>query len=338
MGRNKGWWEIKRDRDRAFVHACTKGNLKEVIRLSKQEVNPQAYQAGLVEACKFGRLDIASYLVEAGADVNDESSVEPPLHAAIRMGATEVVSYLLNVGANPNLHGRIHPKTAIEIALMNRLGHIAMELLRFGAVLPDLGKGQISATLQLAIARFNDVSEDLCQKPKWYAGKMLNDLPLVHTVSVWGAVAWLKRAVLSGADINQRCGQWQNNTPLHLACACGKEDVIAFLLAAGADEDAKRRDGHMPFECALELGQVPAMVAYMKAKGLAAYEKFRGKHLNEWFAHNRSSKEMATQAMQAALSAETEMQLKQVFGAFDCFDQSAGCQQEVGHRRPSLAF
>jgi hypothetical protein len=317
MGRYKNWWELQRDEDRDFVRACIGGKLKNVEHSSNRKYSPQAYRHGLVEACKYGHLDVASYLIGIGIDVNDTSCGEPPLHAAIRMGASSMISYLLSVGADPNLRGQLHPKTPIEIALTHRMGSVAMELIRFGAVLPDLSRGQVSSQLQLAIARYDEVSEDLCKKPRWYAGKMLNGLPLIHTVSSWGALPWLKRCVLSGADVNQRCGTRQNSTPLHLACALGKENAIAFLLTAGADEDAKDMNGCMPFERAIEVGQVPAMVAYMKFKGLAAYEKFRGKYLNEWFAHNKSSLEMCTQMMQAALSTETEVQLQQAFGAFD---------------------
>jgi ankyrin repeat protein len=313
----KSWLELQKEKYRGLVRACVKGNLKEVARWSQKGVHASAYQKGLEEACMHGRLDVAIFLIEAGADVNDSSCGEPLLHVALRGRNTEVARYLLSLGGDPNSHGRLHPATPIEIAIMNRLGFMAVELMRYGAELPDLGAGEVSSEVQLAIARFNDVSEDLCQKPGWYVGKMLNDLPLLHAVSAWGAVPWLKRAVLSGADINSRCGMWQSNTPLHLACSCGKEDAIAFLLASGANEDAKNRDGHMPFQCAIELGQVPAMVAYLKAKGLAPYQQFRGRYLNEWFAHDRDSMQMCNQVMQAALSSEAEVQLQQAFGAFD---------------------
>lgn len=51
-------------------------------------------------ACHGGCLDVASYLIEHGADIDLQDSIQDTcLHYAARMGHVEIVDKLLSVGA-----------------------------------------------------------------------------------------------------------------------------------------------------------------------------------------------------------------------------------------------
>jgi ankyrin repeat protein len=61
----------------------------------------EANSKSLVSACLSGNIDIATVLINKGADVNDGAGGSPPLFAAIQSGNTNLVKLLLTKGAIP---------------------------------------------------------------------------------------------------------------------------------------------------------------------------------------------------------------------------------------------
>jgi ankyrin repeat protein len=56
----------------------------------------------LQKAVDGGFVDIASFLIKHGADINKSEGGSTPLHNAVRFGSPETVKFLLEVGAKPN--------------------------------------------------------------------------------------------------------------------------------------------------------------------------------------------------------------------------------------------
>lgn len=91
-----------------FIQAL-EGDLKRLQHLlEKKGVPPDlldsAGYTALHYACRAGHLEIVSYLISSGADVNKptRANLSTPLHKAALAGRSACVHYLLGHGANPN--------------------------------------------------------------------------------------------------------------------------------------------------------------------------------------------------------------------------------------------
>ncbi|XP_072013622.1 tonsoku-like protein [Amphiura filiformis] len=99
----------RNEKGETLLHrACIDGNLKQVKRLIEQghPRNPRdnCGWIPLHEACNFGFYEIAEFLLDHGADINDRGGEGcggiTPLHDAIDGGNFEVADLLINKGAN----------------------------------------------------------------------------------------------------------------------------------------------------------------------------------------------------------------------------------------------
>lgn len=91
----------------------------------------------LIDAAKKGDLTVVKNLFLEGADINAKSkSGITPLHNAAMYGHTDVAEYLLNNGANINQYissGRYVNKTPYDVALMRKKTETANLLRQYGA-------------------------------------------------------------------------------------------------------------------------------------------------------------------------------------------------------------
>ena len=78
-------------------------------------------------------------------------------------------------------------------------------------------------------------------------------------------LAQVDRCIAAGANIEARGGEY-GETPLHWAAAGGIPEIVAALLDAGADLEARTRDGWTPLHLAAEHG-TPETVATLLDAG-----------------------------------------------------------------------
>ena len=72
----------------------------------------------------------------------------------------------------------------------------------------------------------------------------------IHDVAWKGDLAGVQRELNKGADVNAR-DEVYGGTPLHWAALRGRNEVAEFLIAEGADVNAKTRKGFTPLDEAI---------------------------------------------------------------------------------------
>jgi ankyrin repeat protein len=87
----------------------------------------------LHEACMSGNLELVEDLLNAGADIEEQTGDgSTPLHAAVWYSQIEVVKYLLDAGANVNIRGG-HDLTPLHLAASRGIQPVIHILLAHGA-------------------------------------------------------------------------------------------------------------------------------------------------------------------------------------------------------------
>ncbi len=176
----------------------------------------------LLQAASKGQLVVARFLLEHGANVDQQTSDDqgPALLIAASHGHKSMVELLLSKGANPNVKSR-GGTTALHEAASKGFVSIVEVLLA--------SKAEVDAR--------NDKEET----------------PLHLTIAA-GQDAVVEALLQHGADVNARRGN--GDTPLHFAAGRSDAGLIALLLNRGADINARNESGAPPLWAALESGRV----------------------------------------------------------------------------------
>ncbi|PVD39591.1 hypothetical protein C0Q70_02226 [Pomacea canaliculata] len=158
----------------------------------------ETQETALTLACCGGFLEVADFLIKAGADI--ELGCSTPLMEAAQEGHLDLVRYLLGAGAN--VHAQTGTcDTALTYACENGHTDVAEVLLEHGAVLEHDSEGGRTPLMKAARA---------------------------------GHMCTVQFLISKGADVN-RATSTNDHTVLSLACAGGHLSVVELLLANGAD-------------------------------------------------------------------------------------------------------
>ena len=216
-------------------------------------------------AARNGRVNIVKLLVKAGMDPNEvatlgDGSVTTPLFVAAQCGHVEVVRFLLNVGAK--IHGKFRP---LDLAIAS------------ADVLVSVGEECGSGRTPLHYAALNGCAKTaqrlISLRADLDAVSNDGDTPLLCAAAN-GNSEVVKSLLAAGADVHkvaQNC--WkpatfngfpqlfegvfsEGATPLLCAAARGSIEIVASLLAAGADANQAGSDGLTPFYYAVCKGHL----------------------------------------------------------------------------------
>ena len=233
----------------ALHRACTRGFAEDVRQLYRPGAD--ATEEALHIVCRNGRPDIASLLIDRGADVNaaDAGKKSTPLHVACTNGHVSVVCVLMDRGAAISATDRSGWTPLHEACFRGRL-EIARLLVDRGADVRCANAcgntplhlacctGRVSTALFL-VERGADVS----------AANQQLITPLHFACRGYAEAA--KMLIEHGANIHAET--MDGETPLHDACCVGEDtDAIAqALLAAGARVSKKNAFGTTPLDMAI---------------------------------------------------------------------------------------
>ncbi|XP_030046487.1 ankyrin repeat domain-containing protein 17 isoform X2 [Microcaecilia unicolor] len=194
-----------------LMEAAREGHEEMVALLLGQGANINAQteetqETALTLACCGGFLEVADFLIKAGADI--ELGCSAPLMEAAQEGHLELVKYLLAAGAN--VHATTATgDTALTYACENGHTDVADVLLQSGADLEHESEGGRTPLMKAARA---------------------------------GHVCTVQFLISKGANVN-RTTLNNDHTVLSLACAGGHLAVVELLLAHGADPTHRLKDG-----------------------------------------------------------------------------------------------
>ncbi|XP_053218117.1 ankyrin repeat domain-containing protein 17 isoform X6 [Podarcis raffonei] len=194
-----------------LMEAAREGHEEMVALLLGQGANINAQteetqETALTLACCGGFLEVADFLIKAGADI--ELGCSTPLMEAAQEGHLELVKYLLAAGAN--VHATTATgDTALTYACENGHTDVADVLLQADADLEHESEGGRTPLMKAARA---------------------------------GHVCTVQFLISKGANVNRTTAN-NDHTVLSLACAGGHLSVVELLLAHGADPTHRLKDG-----------------------------------------------------------------------------------------------
>jgi ankyrin repeat protein len=201
------------------------------------DVKAQAAVMGLsalYEAAEAGDLALVKRLLAAGADANVRTTLnETPLLRAAEGGFVDVAAALLDADADAKI-ARKSGETPLMLAASH--GDVAMLTL-----LLDRGRADV-----------NQKTDD----GRTALASAVTAPPRRGTAAV--------RLLLSrGANVNV---PYARSTALHQAVMHGNPEAAALLIAAGADVDAKDREGKTPLDRAIAGGRSDVLRALLEAR------------------------------------------------------------------------
>ncbi|KAK3251628.1 hypothetical protein CYMTET_39030 [Cymbomonas tetramitiformis] len=190
--------------------------LRKDVQVALQRRRRDEFSRFMFAACN-GDHDVVRTLIRRRMDINlRDYDGRSPLHVAAKEGCFNVVRLLLQETAEMNAVDR-WGRTPLQIAINHNQGPVAKLLTDWGAVI-----------------EMEDPSSALCDA----AGN--------------GDIATVRRLVQN--RVNPNCGDYDGRTPLHLAAAEGRQQVVEFLMSAGASQHAEDRWGCTPLMDAINAG------------------------------------------------------------------------------------
>ncbi|XP_042239177.1 rabankyrin-5-like isoform X2 [Homarus americanus] len=213
-----------------------------------------------------GQLTVAKHLLEASADLNTtDSQGLGLLHMAIQLKDIHVATFLINNGTDVNLRTR-EGQSPLELCINEGFGSVVALLCGKGA---DLNSHPNSPEPPLWLA-LNSKQEDIASilvqyhvdTDNWGDGPDGCLQTLLHKAIDENREDIACFLIRSGCDVNvvRKPGPGgtggeeatDQQTPLHLCCSWGLEDIVQTLLEHGAKVNAKDCENKTPLHHAIE--------------------------------------------------------------------------------------
>ncbi len=169
----------------------------------------------------------------AAIDAGDDDGVAATLAAAPGVAAACDVD-----GVSATMHALYRGRAAIAE--------------RVAAALPELNVFEAAA-----LGRIDRLREILERDPDAARARSADGFGALHFPGFFGLGAATEAAsalIAAGADVNARSDNAMSVLPLHSAVAGNHDDIVAVLLAAGADPNATQRHDYTPLHGAAESG------------------------------------------------------------------------------------
>lgn len=205
----------------------------------------------LLEAVKAEDLAGVQAALAAGADANEpDPSTLTPLHMAAARGAMEIATLLIEAGADVAVEAGTGQGKAHALHLAAQFDHPDMVrlLLDHGAAIDAATTRGETALILAAKSGYAGVAEVLLQAG---ADPLLGDAAYgdtaLYIASMHGYLEVVKLMLAKGVDPNLRNPK-SGETPLWVAAMDNRVEVIKTLLASGADPNIADDKGKTPVQ------------------------------------------------------------------------------------------
>ncbi len=205
--------------------------IQQVIQNSPDLINQPGPDGNteLIKAAGAGEIKVVTYLLDHGADVNQNTGKSFPLLEAVAAGNRSMVELLLSRGADVN--ARNGGSDALHMAVRKKFQAVTEVLLAHKADVNVLDAN--------------------------------GDTPLVEASRMDASVKIVKMLLSAGANPN--LANRNGEMPLHLAAYDSPEAVVA-LLSAGAEVNMKDTEGRTPLSYAAKSGNLKTIKLLLDAK------------------------------------------------------------------------
>ncbi|NXQ99430.1 MYPT2 phosphatase, partial [Sagittarius serpentarius] len=216
------------------------------------------------QACIDENLDMVKFLVENGANVNQQDNEGwTPLHAVASCGYLNIAEYLISHGAN--------------VAAVNSEGEVPSDIAE-EAAMKDLLLEQVKKQgVDLDLARKEEEQQMLQDARQWLNSGRIEDIKqprtgatALHVAAAKGYSEVMRLLIQAGFNLNvQDNDGW---TPLHAAAHWGVKEACSILAEALCDMDIRNKLGQTPFDVADE-GLVEHLEMLQKKQSVLRSEK-----------------------------------------------------------------
>uniref|UniRef100_A0A8D2NAG1 Protein phosphatase 1 regulatory subunit n=1 Tax=Zonotrichia albicollis TaxID=44394 RepID=A0A8D2NAG1_ZONAL len=218
----------------------------------------------LPQACIDENLDMVKFLVENGANVNQQDNEGwTPLHAVASCGYLNIAEYLISHGAN--------------VAAVNSEGEVPSDIAE-EAAMKDLLLEQVKKQgVDLELCRKEEEQQMLQDARQWLNSGRIEDVKqprtgatALHVAAAKGYSEVMRLLIQAGFNLNvQDNDGW---TPLHAAAHWGVKEACSILAEALCDMDIRNKLGQTPFDVADE-GLVEHLEMLQKKQTVLRSEK-----------------------------------------------------------------
>ena len=216
-------------------------------------------------AAQSGNVIIIETMLSKGLDIDSrgETLGFTPLMVCIKFGQLEAAKYLLKMGADESL--KTTPGRISLLSLASAAGSIAAieMLLSHGCNIDSRDSGGDTPLMHAARLGNTEVVEYLLAKGANPLLRKTSDLGLLHLAALSDNVLTIKAVLSKNLDINARCTVL-GITPLLFCLTQGKLEAANYLLAIGADENLKSKDGLTVLSAAAISGNIAAIEMLLK--------------------------------------------------------------------------
>ncbi|NXR73973.1 MYPT2 phosphatase, partial [Pycnonotus jocosus] len=216
------------------------------------------------KACIDENLDMVKFLVENGANVNQQDNEGwTPLHAVASCGYLNIAEYLISHGAN--------------VAAVNSEGEVPSDIAE-EAAMKDLLLEQVKKQgVDLELSRKEEEQQMLQDARQWLNSGRIEDIKqprtgatALHVAAAKGYNEVMRLLIQAGFNLNvQDNDGW---TPLHAAAHWGVKEACSILAEALCDMDIRNKLGQTPFDVADE-GLVEHLEMLQKKQTVLRSEK-----------------------------------------------------------------
>lgn len=209
----------------------------------------------ITSAARVGDPDVAKLLLDAGANVNEKTSMWlSPLHmAATRPGNSPLIELLIAAGADIEASNKFG-QTPLMIAAICNAPLVVKSLIKHGAAVDAEDLQRLSVIGYAAMSGNDEMVKIIHQAGGPELIRFAQKAILMHRAARFGSMELTRILLAEGVPINQR--DPEGFTPLLTAVEADHRDLAAFLLEKGADTKVRTKRGDGLFMIACTAGNI----------------------------------------------------------------------------------